>query len=226
MFPTRSDIVCSVRDATAIDGLTARPARSGDSDSENGGEQSCVERPRTAWLLARPRVGRRMDELMAEDHRGVIHAWSGQAALRVLPEELRSGERAIAVIAGAVTNHARGGGGLVVAGHRGNGLGMTPCPTQQRGAWRRCQCQRNRKDNGSKHVMLGSIRGKKSANETPRAGLTNRRLPTASTRCWAGPGEFPHPRADNPAPRRDSLVAHGDMMGIDVHVYSLPHRLF
>ena len=35
--------------------------------------------------------------------------------------------------------------------------GVTPSSTQERGVWTKRQCQHNRKYNGSKHVMLGSV---------------------------------------------------------------------
>jgi hypothetical protein len=50
-----------------------------------------------------------MGELMAGDQNGVVHVWSGHVAPQVLPEELRSADRVIAVIAGVVPSHARAG---------------------------------------------------------------------------------------------------------------------
>ena len=50
-----------------------------------------------ARLVARPRVDRRMGQLMAGDQDGVVHVWSGHVAPQVLPEELRSADRVIAL---------------------------------------------------------------------------------------------------------------------------------
>jgi hypothetical protein len=35
---------------------------------------------------------------------------------------------------------------------------VTPSSTQERGVWRECQSQHNRKYNWSKHVMFGSVK--------------------------------------------------------------------
>ncbi len=57
-------------------------------DSENGGETSCFERPLTPRLLARPRVDRRIGELMAGDQNGEVHVWGGHRCASGPPERI------------------------------------------------------------------------------------------------------------------------------------------
>ena len=78
-------------------------------DSENGGAASCFEWPLTPRLLARPRVDRRVGELMARDQDRGVHVWSGYVAPQVLPDELHSADRFIAAITGVVSRRACAG---------------------------------------------------------------------------------------------------------------------
>jgi hypothetical protein len=66
---------------------------------------------------------------------------------------------------------------------------VTPSSTQERGVWRECQSQHNRKYNWSKHVMFGSVKRQKDANDPRRVDLKNKRLSVVSTCCWAGIAE-------------------------------------
>ena len=134
-----------------------------------------------------------MGEIIAGDHNDVIHVWSGQAPPHVLPEELRSADRGIAIIAGVVLNHARGSGGLlVVACHRGSHLRVTPCSAQQRGVWRHCQCQHNREDNCSEHVILASAMWQERCQRhTSIRFQTTGVFSAIPTRCWASLWNFP-----------------------------------
>jgi hypothetical protein len=143
-------------------------------------------------LLARPRVDRRMDELMAGDQNGMNPVERGHVSPHVLPEELHGAETCVVAVRARIVpvHHAssgerrlvvrcarRGGGGLPMVGctrdggglpvvryARGGRLRVTRSYTQQGGVWRHGQRYHDRKYKCSEHVC--SVQ-KQTARRTP-----------------------------------------------------------
>ena len=131
-------------------------------DSESGRPRTFFEPPRAPWLLARIGGARGTGKQIGENRQGVIRVGAGDAPPHVLPDELRGAERHVSAAGGA--RYARGGGrGLVVVAGRGSALLTTPGAARQRSARGNRQCQHDREDRCSEHVILASKRSKNDA---------------------------------------------------------------
>jgi hypothetical protein len=164
----------------------ARPGsrrRRRDLDSEGDNERSLFERPPLARLEARAQVSRRRGESEAWNNEGVLRVRSVGGSQRVFANKRdRRADVGSAVVVGA---HAWGRRGVLLRARSGSGVG-TPDAAQQAGVLPNCQRQHDRKESGSKHVMLAIHKGKSYASQKRRGP---QETPTFSRSRCRRPGE-------------------------------------
>ena len=148
------------RDAASVRACSRLRRR--DLDSEGDNERSLFEQRPRPQLEAKAQVSRRRSPSEPRNNEGVLRVRSGGGAPRILANKRhRPEDGAWAVVVGA---HARGCRRVLTRAPSGRGV-VTPHLAQQAGVLPRCQRQHNRKESGSKHVILATPNGKTRTNQ-------------------------------------------------------------
>ena len=144
----------------AASARACRRLRRRDLDSEGDNERSFFERQPPTRLNARAQVSRRRGQLEPRNHDGLLRVRSSSGASRILANKRdRPEDGASAAVFGA---NAWGRRRALMRAPRGRGV-VTPDLAQQVGVLPNCQRQHDRKESGSKHVILATHKGKSCA---------------------------------------------------------------
>ena len=144
----------------AASARACRRLRRRDLDSEGDTERSFFERQPPTRLNARAKVSRRRGQLEPRNHDGLLRVRSSSGASRILANKRdRPEDGASAAVFGA---NAWGRRRALMRAPRGRGV-VTPDLAQQVGVLPNCQRQHDRKESGSKHVILATPKGKSCA---------------------------------------------------------------
>lgn len=135
-------------------------------------------RPVSPGFVATANVARGWGELKSANDKRVLDAWSRHAGPHVLLNEWGDAEHHVVAVVAA--GHAWRLGRVLMVAPDGRGLvRVTPHIAQQGGVLPHRQRHHDRKDNGLKHVILGTSQGKGRASLL--AGL-----PPKNLRSFAG----------------------------------------
>ena len=133
-----------------------------DLDSEGDNERSFFERQPPPRLKARAQLSRRKEQSEPRNHEGVLPVRSSNGAPRIFANKRdRCEDEGAAAVVGA---HAWRRRRVVMRTARGRGV-VTPDLAQQAGVLPNRQRQHDRKESGSKHVILATPKGKTCASQ-------------------------------------------------------------